>query len=98
MFAMKCKNVAMEKRETMATLKKFVTAGVMVLGAASSAMAQVSQAEAEQIHQRQTIATMEGVLYQAVVHGADLMYAQFRTVLPDKPRLGSQPRVSGVAL
>lgn len=95
---MKFKKVAMEKRETMATFKRFMAAGVMVLGAVGSAMAQVSPVEAEQIHQRQQIAQMEGVLQLAVVHGADLMYAKFRNIFPDRPRLGSQPRVIGFTL
>jgi hypothetical protein len=95
---MKPTNSVMEERETMATLKRFMVAGVMVLGAAGTAAAQVTQAEAEQIHQRQQVATMETVLQQAVVHGADLVYAQFRSVFQDRPRLGSQPRVSGYLL
>ena len=82
----------------MATLKRFMVAGVLVLGFAGTAMAQISAAEAEQIHARQQIAQMEGVLQQAIQHGADLVYAQLRAVLPDPPRLGSQPRVSGFKL
>lgn len=95
---MKPTNSVMEERETMATLKRFMAASVMVLGAAGTAAAQVSPAEAEQIHQRQQIATMEVVLQQAVVHGADLVYAQFRSVFPDRPRLGSPPRVIGITI
>lgn len=82
----------------MATLKTFMVAGVFVLGSAGTSMAQVTAAETAQIHQRQQIAQMEGALQLAVVHGADLMYAQFRNILPDRPRLGSQPRVSGFTL
>ena len=85
----------MEERETMATLKRLTTAGVMVFCVASSAMAQITPAEAERIHQRQQVATMEAVLQQAIVHGADLVYAQFRSVFQDRPRLGSQPRAVG---
>ena len=95
---MKSANSVMEKRETMATFKRFMVAGVMVLGAAGTVAAQVSQAEADQIHLRQQIATMEVVLQQAVVHGADLVYAQFRSVFQDRLRLGSQPRVIGITL
>ena len=87
-----------EKRTTMATLKSCMTAVVLVIGAAGTAMAQVSPAEAELIHQRQQIATMETVLQQAVLHGADNVYAQFRSVFQDRPRLGSQPQVSGFTL
>jgi hypothetical protein len=99
MFAMKLKlqNVVTEERETMATLKRFVAAGVMVLGAAGAAGAQVSQAEAAQIHLRQQMATMETVLQQAIRHGADNVYAQFRSIIQDKPRLGPS-RVSGFTL
>jgi len=88
----------MEKRETMATLKTLITASLMVLGVAGTAMAQVTPAEAELIHQRQQIATMENVLQQAVLHGADNVYAQFRSVFQDRPRLGSQPRASGFTI
>ena len=41
---------------------------------------------------------MTPLLQQAIQHGADLVYAQLRAVLPDPPRLGSQPRVSGFRL
>jgi len=95
---MKPTDYVKEERATMASLKRFMLAGAMVLGAVGNAMAQVTPAEAEQIHQRQTIATMEGVLQQAVVHGADLMYAQFKNIFQDRPRLGSQPRVNGFTL
>jgi len=95
---MKSTNSVIEKRETMATLKRFMAAGVMVLGVAGTAAAQVSKAETEQIHLRQQIASMEILLQQAVVHGADLVYAQFRSVFQNPPRLGSQPRVSGYML
>jgi hypothetical protein len=96
---MKPTNAVMEERETMATLKRFMVAGVMVLGAAGTTAAQViSPAETEQIHQRQQIATMETVLQQAIVHGADLVYAQFRSVFQDRLRLGSPPRASGYLL
>jgi hypothetical protein len=88
----------MEKRETMATFKTLITAGLMVLGVTGTAMAQVSAAELELIHQRQQIATMENVLQQAVLHGADNVYAQFRSVFQDRPRLGSQPRASGFTI
>ena len=87
----------MEERETMATFKRSMVAGVLVLGLAGNARAQVSPAEAEQIHLRQQIATMEAVLQQAIRHGADLVYAQFRAVFPDPPRLG-QARISGFKL
>lgn len=95
---MKPMNSVVEERETMATLKRLMVAGVIVLGSAGTALAQVSAAEAEQIHARQAIATMEGVLQQAIRHGADLVYAQFQAVFRDAPRLGSSPRVSGFKL
>src|SRR5262245_61766621 len=95
---MKSTLCVMEKRETMATLKKLIAAGVMVLGVAGTAGAQISKTEAEQIPVRQQISGMELQLQQAVVHGADLVWAQFRAVFQDRPRLGSQPRVSGFTL
>ena len=91
-------NGVTEVRETMATLKRMIATCVMVLGAAGAAMAQVSASEAEQIHLRQQMATMELLLQQAVVHGADMVYAQFKAVFPDRPRFSDRPRVSGFTL
>lgn len=88
----------MEMRETMATLKRFIAAFVMVLVVAGTAAAQVSQAEAEKIHVRQQIATMEMVLQQAISHAAENVYVQIRSVLRDGPRLSDRPRVSGLML
>jgi hypothetical protein len=97
MLDMKPTKRVMEVRETMATLKRVVAAGVVVLSAASASVAQVSQAEADQIHLRQQIATMEIILQQAISHGAENVYAQFRSVLPDRPRLGPS-RVGGFTI
>jgi len=88
----------MEKRETMAALKRSMAAGAFVLAVAGTAAAQVSKTEAEQIHVRQQIATFENVLQQAVLHGADNVYAKFRSVFQDKPRLGAPPRAIGFTL
>lgn len=92
---MKPASFVIEKRETMASLKRLMAACVIMLGAAGTAAAQVSSAEAEQIRVRQQIATFENVLQQAVLHGADNVYAQFRSVFQDRPRLGAQPRAIG---
>jgi hypothetical protein len=88
----------MEVRESMATLKKIIAACVMVIGTAGAAASQVTAAEAEQIHLRQQMATMEIQLQQAIVHGADMVYAQFKSVFPDRPRFSDRPRVSGFIL
>jgi hypothetical protein len=82
----------------MATLLRVVAAGVMVFSAASASVAQVSASEAEQIHVRQQIATMEIVLTQAISHAAENVYAQVRSVVPDRPRFSERPRVSGFTL
>ena len=95
---MKPTNGVMEVRETMATLKRIFAAGVMVLATAGAAAAQVSASEAEQIHLRQQMATMELLLQQAIVHGADMVYAQFRSAFPDRPRFSERPRVTGFTL
>ena len=88
----------MEVRTTMATLKRIIAACVMVLGAAGAAAAQVSASETERIHLRQQMATMELLLQQAVVHGADMLYAQISKVIPDRPRFSDRPRASGIML
>ena len=95
---MKPTNGVMEVRETMATFKRILAAAVMVLGAAGAAAAQVSASEAERIHLRQQMATMELLLQQAVVHGADNVYAQFKAAFPDRPRFSDRPRVTGIML
>jgi hypothetical protein len=94
----KLMNGVMEVRETMATLKRMIAACVMVLGAAGATSAQVSASEAEQIHLRQQMATMDLLLQQAIVHGADMVYAQFKAAFPDRPRFSDRPRVSGFTL
>ena len=91
-------NGVMEVRKTMATLKRMIAACVMVLGAAVAASAQVSASEAERIHLRQQMVTMEGTLAQAVTHGADMVYAQFKAVFPDRPRFSEPTRVTGFTL
>jgi hypothetical protein len=95
---MKTANDVMEARETMATLKRIIAAAVMVLGAAGAAAAQVSASQAEQIHIRQQMTTMELTLRQAVVHGADMVYVQFKSAFPDRPRFSDEPRVAGFTL
>jgi hypothetical protein len=82
----------------MATLKRFIAAGVMVLGTAGAAAAQVSASETERIHFRQQMANMELLLEQAVRHGADMVYAQFKAAFQDRPRLSDRPRVTGIML
>lgn len=82
----------------MATLKRILAVCVMVLGAAGAAAAQVSASEAERIHLRQQMATMELLLQQAVHHGADMVYAQFKAAFPDRPRFSDSPRVTGIML
>jgi hypothetical protein len=74
-----------------------MAAGVMALVAAGAASAQVGPEEAEQIRVRQQIATMEIVLQQAIAHGAENVYAKLRSVIPDRPRLGTS-RISGFTL
>lgn len=91
-------NRVMEVRETMATLKRMIAACVMVLGAAVAASAQVSASEAERIHLRQQMERMELTLVQAVKHGADMVYAQFKAVFPDRPRFSEPTRVTGFTL
>ena len=75
-----------------------IAACVIVLGAAVSASAQVSASEAERIHLRQQMTTMEGTLVQAVTHGAEMVYAQFKAVFPDRPRFSEPTRVTGFML
>ena len=82
----------------MATLKRIIAVCVMVLGAAGAAAAQVSASQAERIHLRQQMATMELLLRQAVQHGGDMVYAQFKAAFPDRPRFSEQPRVTGIML
>jgi len=88
----------MEASESMATLKRIIAAGVMLLAAAGAAMAQVTATEAEQIRLRQQMTTMELSLQQAVGYGADMGYAQFKAAFPDRPRFSERPRVSGYRL
>jgi hypothetical protein len=95
---MKPTNRVIEVRATMATLKRFIAAGVMVLGTAGAAAAQVSASETERIHFRQQMANMELLLEQAVRHGADMVYAQFKAAFQDRPRLSDRPRVTGIML
>ena len=80
----------------MATLKRMIAACVMVLGVAGAVSAQAS--EAERIHLRQQMATMELLLQQAVVHGADNVYVQFKAFFPDRPRFSDRPRATGFTL
>ena len=96
MFVMKSNSRVTEVRETMATFKRSIAAGVMVLVGCGVAAAQ-TPAEVEQIRMRQQLATMEGVLQQAVVSGAQNVIAQVRSIIRDSPRLGT-PRASGVRL
>jgi hypothetical protein len=88
----------MEVRATMATLERIIAAGVVVLGVAGAAAAQISATEAEQIRLRQQMTTMELSLQQAVVNGADMVYAEFKAVFPDRPKFSERPRVSGYRL
>ena len=58
-----------------------------------------ARAQAELIRSRQAIFTMEAILQQAVLAGAEMVMAQVRTVMPTgRPSLANTPRVGGVRL
>src|SRR5687768_12585719 len=89
----------MEMRETMVTFKQFVVTAVIVLAGSTgivSAQARLDVA-GDQIRAKQQMATMEAVLRQAVVSGAQNVITQLRNVVRDSPRLGT-PKASGVRL
>lgn len=89
----------MEKRETMVTFKRFfVTAVIVLAGSTGIALAQARlDVAGDQIRAKQQMATMEAVLRQAVVSGAQNVITQLRNVVRDSPRLGT-PKASGVRL
>jgi hypothetical protein len=98
MFTMWATTSVIEVRETMDTLKRFVTVCTTALVVtAGTASAQVRSTDAEQIRSRQQIATFETVLQQAVSIGAQNVIAQVRSVVNAPPRLGT-PRASGFRL
>ena len=87
-----------EMRETMVTFKRFVATAVIVLaGSVGIVSAQARLDGSDQIRAKQQIATMEAVLRQAVVSGAQNVITQLRSVVRDSPRLGT-PKASGVRL
>ena len=85
-------------RETMVTFNRFVVTAVIVLaGSVGIASAQARLDGSDQIRAKQQMATMEAVLRQAVVSGAQNVITQLRNVVRDSPRLGT-PKASGVRL
>jgi len=87
-----------EVRDTMDTLKKFgAVCATVLVATAGSASAQVRQSEAEQIRNRQQMATFETVLQQAVTIGAQNVVSQVRNIVNAPPRLGT-PRATGFRL
>jgi len=98
--------VIREVRTTMVTLKTLIGACTLVLVAYATVAAQSAtgdtdraRAQAELIRSRQAIFTMEAILQQAVLSGAEMVMAQVRTVMPTgRPSLANTPRVGGVRL
>lgn len=82
----------------MAMLKRLAVTCTVVLSAAAPAAAQTSPSEADLIRSRQDISTMEGVLERAIRSGAEMLIAQLHALMPDRWRLSSAPRASGVKL
>ena len=87
-----------EVRKTMVTLQKAIASGALVLVSCSLAAAQVPSSTADQIRLRQQITTMETVLQQAIINGAQNVASQVRNIIGDRPRLGAPPRASGFRL
>lgn len=87
------------KVTAMMAMNKSLTAAFAVVWLTSAtAFAQTPLNEAELIRARQDISTMEGVLERAIQNGAETLIAQLRFVMPDRWRLTSTPRASGVRL
>lgn len=83
---------------TMASLKILIAVVMFVGVSFVSAVAQVSPAEAEQIRLRQQLGNMESALERAISIGAQNVIVEVRRIVPDRPRLLGQTRVSSVRL
>ena len=80
-------------------VKTWAAGAVLVVAAAAAVGAQAPrQTDAEEIKARQRISTMEGILERAVSNGADNLFRQVRSVMPDAPMLSGVPEVRGFRL
>lgn len=69
-----------------------------LLVAVSTASAQASRTDPDQVRARQRISTMEGVLERAVMNGADNLLRKVDSVMPDAVMLTGAPQVRGFRL